>query len=160
MGQDFRRVDPAGDRKSVSAETTFDQDLSSQDALEPVLWKLSERVSARLKASATAGSIVTLKLKTTEFQIRTRARALHEPTRLASRIFEAGRDLLAKETDGTRFRLIGIGVSDLTGIADADHGDLVDDKVRRLLAAEDAIDRVREKFGRDALKRGIVFRRR
>ena len=120
--------------------------------------RLAERVSARLKKAATAGATVTLKLKSADFRIRTRARALHEPTRLATRIFEAGRDLLAKETDGTRYRLIGIGVSDLADLADADHGDLADPGARRLLAAEDAIDAVRERFGSGAVKKGIVFK--
>jgi DNA polymerase-4 len=158
MGRDHRRVDPAGDRKSVSAETTFNHDLATREDLLPILWTLSERVSARLKKAATAGATVTLKLKSADFKIRTRARALHEPTRLATRIFEAGRDLLAKETDGTRYRLIGIGVSDLADLADADRGDLADPGARRLLAAEDAIDAVRKRFGSGAVKKGIVFK--
>jgi DNA polymerase-4 len=157
-GVDTRRVDPVGDRKSVSAETTFGQDLSRREDLEPVLWSLSERVSSRLKAAALAGSVVTVKLKTADFRLRTRARSLHEPTRLAGRIFEAGRALLSREVDGTSFRLIGIGVSDLTAMAEADRGDLADPGARRLAAAEEAVDKVRAKFGKGALTRGILFR--
>jgi DNA polymerase IV len=158
FGRDHRKVDPEGDRKSVSAETTFDHDLATRDELLPVLWSLSERVSARLKKAGASGTTITLKLKSSDFRIRTRARALHEPTRLATRIFEAGRDLLAKETDGTRYRLIGIGVSGLADLADADHGDLADTAARKLVAAEDAIDAVRAKFGKAAVRKGIVFR--
>jgi DNA polymerase-4 len=158
FGRDHRKVDPDGDRKSVSAETTFDQDLAARDDLLPILWSLSERVSTRLKKAEAAGSTVTLKLKSADFRIRTRARSLHEPTRLARRIFEAGRELLAKETDGTRYRLIGIGVSELTDLAEADHGDLADQEAQRLVAAETAIDAVRAKFGSAAVKRGIVFK--
>ena len=44
---------------------------------------------------------MTLKLKTADFRIRTRAQSLGHPTQLAARIFAAGRDLLARETDGT-----------------------------------------------------------
>src|SRR5204863_421265 len=80
--------------KSVSAETTFDRDLSAFRPLERRLWLLSEKVSARLKASSLAGSTVTLKLKTADFKLRTRARGLGDPTQLASKIFAAGRDLL------------------------------------------------------------------
>jgi DNA polymerase IV len=159
MGVDGRRVNPDGDRKSVSAETTFNHDLDSAEDLLPVLWEMCERVSARLKRGDTAGSVVTLKLKSGDFRLRTRARSLHEPTRLARRLFEAGRELLEKEMDGTRYRLLGIGVSDLTDLQAADRGDLADVQARRLVAAEDAIDAVRAKFGKGAVKKGIVFGR-
>jgi DNA polymerase-4 len=159
IGRDERRVEPHHDAKQVSAETTFEIDLASGEDLLPILWRLSEKVSARLKTRGSAGTTVTLKLKSDSFKLRTRARTLHEPTRLAARIFDAGRDLLAGETDGTRYRLIGIGVSGLVGIEDADHGDLADPGAAKLVAAETAIDAVRAKFGGDALKRGILFRK-
>ncbi|MFO0404913.1 MAG: DNA polymerase IV [Labrys sp. (in: a-proteobacteria)] len=159
FGRDERRVEPHHDAKQVSAETTFETDLASGEDLLPILWRLSEKVSARLKKRESAGTTVTLKLKTDAFKLRTRARTLHEPTRRAARIFEAGRDLLAAETDGTRYRLIGIGVSGLVGIEEADHGDLADPGVARVLATETAIDAVRARFGGDALKRGILFRK-
>jgi hypothetical protein len=60
-----------------------------------------------------AGSTVVLKLKTADFRLRTRALALTYPTQLAGRLFDAGRELLAREMDGTQFRLIGIGVAGL-----------------------------------------------
>jgi len=74
-------------------------------------------------------------------------RSLGTPTQLAGRIFAAGRELLARETDGTKFRLIGIGVSALAGAAEADPADLVDHSGRRSAAAEHAVDRLRAKFG-------------
>jgi DNA polymerase-4 len=74
---------------------------------------VAEKVSARLKASSLAGATVTLKLKSADFRIRTRAQSFAHPTQLAARIFAAGRELLARETDGTLFRLIGIGLSAL-----------------------------------------------
>ena len=98
-----------------------------------------------------------LKLKTADFRIRTRARALGEPTQLAARIFEAARELLGREVDGTRFRLIGIGVSDIVEADKADPGDLLDQAGRRKALAERAVDRVREKFGRAAVVRGLAF---
>ena len=112
-GIDHRKVVPDRDAKSVSAETTFDTDIAALRPLERMLWDLSERVSARLKANDISGTTVTLKLKSAEFQTRTRARSLSDPTQLARRIFDCGRELLGKEVDGTKFRLIGIGVSNL-----------------------------------------------
>jgi DNA polymerase-4 len=156
-GIDARPVRADREAKSVSAETTFDQDIAAFRALERRLWALSERVSARLKAHALSGSTVTLKLKTADFRIRTRARGLSAPTELAARIFAAGRDLLKREADGTRFRLIGIGLSDLTAADRADPIDLVDQSGRRTAAAEHAVDRVRAKFGRDAIIKGLAL---
>jgi DNA polymerase-4 len=156
-GIDARNVNPERETKSVSAETTFNEDIAAFKPLEKILWSLAERVSTRLKAKGIAGATVTLKLKTADFKIRTRARALGEPTVLAARIFAAGRDLLARETDGTRYRLIGIGLSQLTEAEKADAADLVDLRGTRTAAAEHAIDKVREKFGRSAVVKGLVF---
>ena len=110
----------------------------------------AEEVSDRLKEKQLAGSTVTLKLKTADFRIRTRARSLESPTQLAGKIFAAGRELLAREIDGTRYRLIGVGVSALADADDADPADLIDRAAERRAAAEHAIDRVRGKFGHEA----------
>ena len=82
---------------------------------------------------------------------------LGDPTQLASKIFAAGRDLLAHETDGTRFRLIGIGVSEIAEAEKADPTDLLDLTGRRNAAAEHAVDRLRAKFGRAAVVRGLAL---
>jgi len=156
-GIDLRAVDPERETKSVSAETTLEEDLSAFRPLERLLWELSEKVSARLKAKGLAGTTVTLKLKSADFRLRTRARSLCAPTQLAAKIFAAARELLAREAGGTKFRLIGIGVSALGGAAEADPADLVDEHGRRSAAAERAVDRLREKFGRAAVIRGIAL---
>ncbi|HEY8273001.1 MAG TPA: DNA polymerase IV [Pseudolabrys sp.] len=153
-GIDKRSVNPERDTKSISAETTFNHDIGEFRPLEQCLWELTERVSARLKANALAGSTVTLKLKSADFKIRTRARALGAPTQLASRIFAAGRDLLKHEVGATRFRLIGIGVSNLEDAIGDDLADLID---RRAADAEHAVDRLRSKFGRDAVVKGLAL---
>jgi DNA polymerase-4 len=150
-GLDERSVSPDRETKSISSETTFENDIAEFRPLELRLWRLCETVSARLKESELAGKTVTLKLKTADFRIRTRAHSLDHPTQLAARIFAAGRDLLARETDGTKFRLIGIGLSTLAPADGADHADLLD---RRTAEAEQAIDRLREKFGEDAVIKG------
>ena len=156
-GIDARPVRPEREAKTVSAETTFDVDTGAFRALERRLWLLSEKVSARLKSAELAGSTVHLKLKTEDFKLRTRARTLGDPTQLAARIFAAGRDLLQREADGTKFRLIGIGVSELVVADKADPADLVDVKAARTAAAEHAVDRLREKFGRQAVFKGLAF---
>ena len=153
-GIDDRCVQTQRETKSISAETTFERDLADFRPLELHLWRLCERVSSRLKRSALAGSTVTLKLKTADFRLRTRAQSLAHPTQLAGRIFGVGRDLLATQADGTMFRLIGIGMSSLGPADGAELADLVD---RRTAEAEQAMDRLREKFGERAVIRGLAF---
>jgi DNA polymerase IV len=155
-GIDARSVSAERETKSVSSETTFERDLSGFRSLERILWTLAEEVSARLKAKELAGSTVTLKLKTADFRLRTRARSLDSPTQLAQRIFTAARGLLQREADGTRFRLLGVGVSALDAAERADPADLVDG---RSALAEHAVDRVRARFGDNAVIRGLALER-
>jgi DNA polymerase-4 len=153
-GIDDRPVRAERETKSISAETTFDQDIAEFRALELRLWRLCEKVSARLKGSELAGATVTLKLKTADFRLRTRAQSFGQPTQLAAKIFACGRELLAREADGTKYRLIGIGVSALMPAALGDFADLID---RRSADAELAIDRLRARFGDEAVVKGLVF---
>jgi DNA polymerase-4 len=153
-GIDERKVDAARETKSVSAETTFESDIADFRTLERILWSLAEEVSARLKQKELAGATVTLKLKTADFKIRTRARSLETLTQLAGRIFAAARALLEHETDGTRFRLLGVGVNAIDSAAAADPADLVDG---RAALAEYAVDDLRARFGDAVLVRGLGF---
>jgi DNA polymerase IV len=153
-GRDDRRVNTEREAKSISAETTFDRDIADMRPLAQRLLRLSEKVSARLKAGELAGTTVTLKLKTKDFRLRTRAQSFERPTQLAARIFATGRELLTREIDGTQFRLIGIGVSGLCAADGNDRSDLLD---RRTAEAEYAVDRLREKFGDEAVIKGLAF---
>jgi DNA polymerase-4 len=154
-GVDDRKVKPERETKSVSNETTLNTDLSDYKSLEQHLWRLCEKVSARMKSADFAGTTITLKLKTSDFRSRTRARTLAAPTQLAGVMFDVARDLLAHEIDGTRFRLIGIGLSNLSPGSSAEDGDLLD---RRSANAERAMDSLKEKFGDEAIMRGLAFR--
>ena len=156
-GMDEREVHLNDAAKSVSAETTFFDDISRHDDLVPVLRRLSEKVSARLKKHEIAGHTVVLKMKTADFKSRTRNKRLEDPTQLADRIFRTGLSLMEKETDGTKFRLLGIGVTDLCDPALADPPDLVDHQAGRRAAAEAAMDKLRDKFGKAAVETGYTF---
>jgi DNA polymerase IV len=157
-GMDARKVTPERETKSVSSETTLDADVSDYARLEKLLWDLCEKTSRRMKASGHAGLTITLKLKTADFRILSRSRQLPEPTQLARTLFDAGREMLARECNGTRYRLIGIGASELSAPDTADHGDLANPDVPRVKAMESAVDKLRAKFGNDAVMRGIGFR--
>jgi DNA polymerase-4 len=153
-GMDDRSVVPDRGAKNISAETTFEKDIRDFATLEKLLWKLSEKVSARLKSSDLSGSTVTLKLKTADFRQRTRSQSIQSTTQLAAKIFALSREMLAKEIDGTAFRLMGTGVSALKPGSAADDSDMLD---RRSAHAERAIDGLRKKFGSAAVIRGIAY---
>lgn len=153
-GIDNRRVDPARATKSVSAETTFDTDLARLADLERPLWRMAEKLARRLREQELAAGGVVLKLKTAAFAQRTRTQRLAGPTALPDLLFAAAREMLAKEVDGTAFRLIGIGAAPLARLADADRGDLADPDAPRRAAAQQAIDRLRAKFGTGIIGRG------
>jgi DNA polymerase-4 len=159
MADDPRKVDPHGERKSISAETTFFEDVADIEALEDILWPLCEKVAARCRASDTAGLTLTLKLKDTRFKIVTRRRQLPEPTLLASRIFACARELLAGDADGrTKYRLIGVGLADFSDAASADKGDMLDTETPKRAAAEAAIAKARGKFGKNAVQTGRALK--
>ena len=155
-GEDEHPVDPHRETKSISSEITLDEDLSDPDTLRPILWRLAETVARRLKKAGFAAGGVTLKLKTADFRIVTRARRLGTATQSADEMFGAAEPLLAREADGRAFRLIGIGAHDLIAAGEVVQGDLfgagpADNKV------DEALDAVREKFGEDAIVRGRGF---
>jgi DNA polymerase-4 len=158
-GEDTRSVSIDGEMKSVSSETTFNANMTGYEELSTELLALSERLSERLKAKEIVGDTVTLKLKSAGFRLRTRARHLMIPTQLASVLYETGRELLAREIDGTAFRLIGIGVSGISAAEGPDPVDLIEPAVARKAAAERAMDRVRDRFGKDAVIRGKLYER-
>ncbi len=153
-GEDDRTVESERAAKSVSAETTFDEDCPSFRELRRQLWPLCEKVSARLKKAQLAARGITLKLKTAGFKLMTRAQILPQPTQLADRMFRAAEPLLAIECDGTAFRLIGIGATHLCDPAEADRPDLFEREGDKRARIERAIDRVREKLGPTAISTG------
>jgi DNA polymerase-4 len=156
-GIDERRVSPEREAKSISAETTFLDDVGERDELEAVLLGLCEKVARRLREAELAAGGVTLKLRTPDFKLRTRARGL-APTQLAPRLFEAARGLLAAQPAGELYRLIGVGASDLRPGTEADAADLVEGDRTREKAREKAIDALRDKFGKAVVVRGLAFR--
>jgi DNA polymerase-4 len=153
-GIDDRHVVADRGAKTISNETTFNEDIRDLATLEKILWRLSEKVSSRLKGSELSGTTVTLKLKTADFRQRTRSQSIQSPTQMAKRIFDISREMLAREIDGTAFRLIGTGVSALKPGADAGDDNMLD---RRSAHAERAMDNLRKKFGSAAVIRGIAY---
>jgi DNA polymerase IV len=159
-GEDARRVVPERETRSISAETTFDADLSSAEALERPLWRMCEKLSRRLAEKGFAAGGVVLKLKTAGFALRTRHARLPAPTALPDTLFAAARPLLLRKADGTAFRLIGVGAQPLLPAALADQGDLADPEAPRRAARWRAMEALRTRFGEGAVVRGRTLRGR
>jgi DNA polymerase-4 len=123
-GRDDRRISADRATKSISGETTFREDLSDFAALAEILDPLCARVCDRAREKGYAGHTVVLKLKTSAFQSLTRNHRLSAPTQRVEVLRAAAHRLLEKEADGRSFRLIGVGLSDLTAQDEADPPDL------------------------------------
>ena len=158
QGIDARPVVPDRATKSVSNETTFSSDISDYKDLEAALEQLCTKLAKRLKTAQLGGRTVTLKLKRADHQILTRSRRLDQPIDKAHILFEVGQSLLLPETKKDFFyRLLGIGVTNLTEVSLGSLFDLrggLDDKRNRL---EQAIDSLEEKLGDGIIKSGRQF---
>jgi len=157
-GIDRSVVKPNVERKSVSSEDTFSRDTSDQAVIRRQLLIQSETVGQRLRNSSLVGRTITLKLKTSDFRVITRNTRLARPTDCSHLIYSTGCSLLEKMDPLPSLRLIGIGVSQLL------HADLLNEQMslfsekrpgeERWRGVERAMDRVREKFGDEAIRLG------
>ncbi|MBK5254495.1 MAG: DNA polymerase IV [Vicinamibacteria bacterium] len=152
MGEDDRPVvADTGPAKSVSVEHTFDVDEGNQRALRKSLLRLADELSRRLRAVSLSGRTLTLKYRDETFRTTTHARSSRRPTNVASDLFETAQKLFDEVHGSLKVRLLGIGVS---GFADPVQGVLFEEDLPPRGARIDELrDKVRQKFGKDALVR-------
>lgn len=111
-GIDERPVEPNQETKSIGAEDTFPEDLTTVEQMTAELDKLSVVVNRRLTDRSLKGRTVTLKIKYFDFRIITRSKSFPEPVSEAALLASTAKELLlATETEGVRIRLLGITVS-------------------------------------------------
>ena len=158
-GEDARAVDPDGSRKTISAENTFFDDLSTIPELEDELWPLCDRVARKLREEGIAGRVATLKLRTTDFRIITRRRTLPVPIQTARTLFSDTRELLSHEMARDPYRLIGAGLSDFVNAEEA-ASDFFAGEERRALSGEKAMDKLRARYGAQAVVSGRALKRK
>ncbi len=157
-GRDARAVNPERDRKGMSAETTFNTDLTDREALEAELWPLCEKLASKARRDGVAGKSIVLKLRRTDFKIITRRTTPPEPTQTARALFAEGRRMLGAEL-GIPYRLIGIGLADVEDAIDAPAG-LFETEAARTLKTENTVDALRAKFGPGAVVAGRALKGR
>lgn len=154
-GRDARAVKPEHDRRGMSAETTFNEDLTMAQDLENELWPLCEKLAAKARRDGVASRVIVLKLRRTDFKIVTRRVSLPEPVQTARALFAAGRALMTPEL-GQPYRLIGIGMGEVLPASDT-HA-LFETAETRTLKTETAIDALRAKFGKGAVVAGRALK--
>ncbi len=160
-GEDERPVVEERDPRSISAERTFPTDISEPVEVHQKVLRLSEQVGRRLRNEEWMGWTVKIKLRWSDFTTITRQTRLGQPTDRVDEIFSAGLLLLDQAwKQGRPIRLIGIGVSDL--VEPMRQLELFDRTWEEQERLQEAIDRIRKRYGPDAVRRagglGVDFR--
>jgi len=157
-GIDDSQVLPPGEAKSISRETTFAEDPRNYSFLEATLWAQSERVGADLRKQGKQAKCVTLKLRYADFSTITRSHTLRHSVGTDQEIFETGIGLLngVLETERKAGRLIGIGGASLVGVSL--QATLFSPSTEKLEQLNKAVDRIRTKYGFDAIQTGRATR--
>ena len=157
-GQDTSAVTPQSETKSVSTETTLDQDTRDRQQLSCCLLGQSQRVARELRAKGLRARTVSLILKTSDFQRHSRSRTLETPVQSADRIYHTALTLLQSFAITQPVRLIGVGASGLRPADSVEQGQLFPDDREKLdrkwEQVERAMDAVADRFGASAVKHG------
>lgn len=158
QGIDESPVTPCSKAKSISSENTLNEDTNKKPVLKKHLLFQSEIVGKRLREKQMKALTVTLKLKRSDFKQMTRNITVNEPIHTSQSIYELGCGLLDRINLSARFRLIGIGVANLVAVGTA-HGQMAlfndkDNKGESWEDAEKAMDTIKDRFGKGAIKRG------
>ncbi|MDR0504800.1 MAG: DNA polymerase IV, partial [Bifidobacteriaceae bacterium] len=152
-GRDSRPVRPSRTEKSISAETTFEQDIYPGVELLRQLHQLAERVGWRLRQAGWACRVVGVKVRRADFKTFSRSRALPAADDVTAQIFSHARDLLDQvDLSGQPVRLLGVRVADLVPVEMAGHQATLEDPADRARRAEQAADQARARFGLAAVQ--------
>jgi DNA polymerase IV len=153
-GIDDRPVEPSRPDKSISAEETFDRDLTETAEMDKQLLALAERTTSRIRAKQLVAGTVQVKIRQADFTTFTRQRALRPPGHGTDQIYQMARALLHQwlsEHPGAEIRLLGVGGSDLSG---AEQRDLfADEETIQSSPVDEAVDGIRDRFGKSSVNR-------
>ncbi|MDH3441381.1 MAG: DNA polymerase IV [Gammaproteobacteria bacterium] len=153
-GIDDRPVQPSRADKSISAEETFNTDISERKAMRRELLRLSERTASRLRAKELVAGTVQVKIRQTDFTTFTRQCSLRPPGNSTDALYASSVRLLdgwLSEFPGARVRLLGVGGSDLTKDAQPDL--FAPQETKGPSHLDQAVDDIRNRFGDESLER-------
>ncbi len=147
-GIDDRPVVPSREEKSISAEETYDRDLSSPDDMNREILRLAERTATRLRKASLAAGTIQIKVRRADFTTYTRQKRVQPPANGTDQIYAIAKTLLdawLSSNPGTKVRLLGVGGSKLVP---AEQPDLfASDPTESSSAIDETVDEIREKFG-------------
>jgi len=147
-GIDNRRVVSSREEKSISAEETYDQDLSRPADMNRELLRLTDRTATRLRKSSLSAGTVQLKIRRADFTTYTRQLSVKPPANGTDQIYAIAKELLDSwlaSNPGAKIRLLGVGGSNLAPI---EQPDLFDSDVSQSSSAiDETVDEIRQKFG-------------
>lgn len=159
-GIDERPVVPSRDEKSISAEETYDRDLTRPDAMDRELLRLTERTTNRLRKHALAAGTVQVKIRQSDFKTFTRQRTIRPASDNTDQIYAVARrllhDWLAGNPDAT-IRLLGVGGSNLVPARQLDLFGSVGEQPAT--AFDRTVDEIRDRFGSASLGRASTLDR-
>ena len=151
-GRDPRRVTPEQPEKSISAEITFDADLTDAEALRRAMLALAEKVGARLRRAGQVGRTISIKVRFADFRTVNRSRTLSESTDVARDIFATAWALFTALAPGDRIRLIGVRVEGLSAADETPRQLELGAPERGWREAELAVDAAAARFGRSVVR--------
>jgi DNA polymerase-4 len=151
-GNDPREVEPDQDAKSMGAECTYEEDLTTKDAIARTLLAHAARVAERLTENELLAGGVVVKLKYADFTLLTRRTMLEEPASDTQTLHAACVDLLDRfPLKGARVRLTGVAAHDLRHAADRQPVLFPDRAAERRRAAENVLLRAKGRYGEQAI---------
>lgn len=159
-GIDNRPVIASRVEKSVSAEETYDIDLSDRGDMQRELLRLSETTARRLRKSNLQAGTVQIKIRQSDFQTFTRQKSLQPPVNNTDQIYQIACQLLGawlENNPGTCIRLLGVGGSKLSP---AEQRDLFSDEdAPAASGVDEAVDSIRDRFGNRSVGRARTLER-
>ena len=158
-GIDHSPVHTLREAKSISNEITFDEDSDDIDFLKNIIMQLSDKVAWRLRKENLAGKVISIKIRYSDFSTFTRQKALANPTNVGDEIFEKSYALFLENVNHNRaIRLIGVGVSHLE--EPFTQLELFGDNVQKKQDLVQAVDSLRDKFGKDVIIRANQLKKK
>ena len=156
--RDPRPVTPGEGAKSISVEETYEHDLSGATDVDEEMFRHCDRLARRLRQAQVAARTVSLKVRFSDFETIVRSHTVEAPIDTTKDLVAAIRQLVDRASLGVRpIRLLGVGGSNLTEPA-APRQLHLDGEVKEALAV--ASDRIRDRFGEDAIKTVRLMRPR
>lgn len=152
VGADDREVEPDRDAKSIGHEETFARNSHLASEMRTHLVRLSDAVAARLRKAKVGARTLTLKVRFADgFHTITRSTTAREPIDQAETIVDLLQPLLDTIDPSPGVRLVGVSGSNLAPVFHQLTLDEAGDDVPEHGARGAALDRIRDRFGADAI---------